>query len=531
MVLKRADNNEFGGKQYSPAEQNAIVIGAGFGGLAAAMRLGAKGYKVFVIDRLESLGGRGSSIIKGGHRFDLGPTIVTLPNMFRSLWKACDRDFDQDVTLKALDPFYKIKFPDNSEFFATSDQTAMRAQVMNFSPGDLHGYEKFMRESKTRYNIAFANEASIGRVSMHRLWDTLKVLPLFGLLRADRSVFQMAAARVKDPRLRFALSFHPLFVGGDPFNVTSMWGLVSHIEKAYGVHCAIGGFSAIAEAMGKIIREQGGDIILGSEVKEITYSGNKVTGVTLTDDQHLNSNLVISNSDPWRTYSDLLGKKTKKRWTERKLGSKRWSMGLYVWHFGTKQTKTLWPEVGHHTIVQGPRYQNHVKDIFIRGVLANDMSLYVYRPSVTDPTCAPEGDDTFYVLSCVPHLGHKNRVDWGIEKNSYCKKMTAFLEDRLLPGFREKVVQSHIMTPNEFGKDYLSPMGAGFSIEPRMFQSAWFRPHNISEELEGLYLVGAGTHPGPGVPGVVASAEIVAKQIPDCVVKSKQNLVTTGTEA
>ena len=313
MVLKRADNYEFGGKQHSPLDQTAIVIGAGFGGLAAAMRLGAKGYKVLVIDKLESLGGRGSSITQGGHRFDLGPTIVTLPNMFRSLWKACGRDFDHDVKLQALEPFYTIKFPDDSEFFATADQTKMREQVRELSPKDLQGYEKFMRESKTRYDIAFADEDCIGRISMHRLWDTLKVLPLFGLLRADRSVFKMAAARVKDPRLRFALSFHPLFVGGDPFNVTSMWGLVSHIEKAFGVHCAIGGFAAIAKAMGQIIQEQGGELLLGAEVKEINYSSNKVTGVTLTDGQHFPSNLIVSNSDPWHTYDAMLGKKTKKR--------------------------------------------------------------------------------------------------------------------------------------------------------------------------------------------------------------------------
>ena len=528
MVLKRVDNREFGPKKHLQLKHNAVVIGAGFGGLAAAMRLGAKGYKVLVIDKLKSLGGRGSSIVQGGHRFDLGPTIVTLPNMFRSLWKACGRDFDDDVELKELDPFYKIKFPDNSEFAATSDQAKMHEQVRELSPGDLLGYQKFMRESKTRYDIAFAKEDAIGRVSMHKLWDTLKVLPLFGVLRADKSVYQMAASRVKDPRLRFALSFHPLFVGGDPFNVTSMWGLVSHIEKAYGVHCAVGGFAAIAEAMGQVIQEQGGELILGSEVREITYMDDKVTGVILSNGQHLSSSLIISNSDPGHTYNKMLAKKAKKRWTKKKLGKKRWSMGLYVWHFGTKNTKFLWPEVGHHTILHGPRYEDHVKDIFINGVLADDMSLYVHRPSVTDPTCAPEGDDTFYVLSCVPHLGHSNAVDWEKEKDVYCDKMASFLDQRLLPGFRDKISESYIMTPKEFGQDYLSPMGTGFSIEPRMFQSAWFRPHNISEELKGLYLVGAGTHPGPGVPGVVASAEIVVREIPDCSPRSEENREMTS---
>jgi len=523
-VLKSVNIFEYDEKLPSSLEHRAIVIGAGFGGLAAAMRLGAKGYKVLVIDRLSALGGRGSSLKKGGHRFDLGPTIVTLPNMLRSLWEACGKDFDDYVELKPLEPFYKIKFPDDSEFASTSDEAKMRDQVLEFSPKDLKGYEKFMRESKARYQIAFSSKDSIGRVSMHRLWDTLKVLPLFGLLRADRSVYQMAAARVKDPRLRFALSFHPLFVGGDPFNVTSMWGLVSHIEKAYGVHCAVGGFSAIAEAMGKVIRDQGGEIILGSEVKDITYIDNKVTGVSLLGGQHIGSNLVVSNSDPAHTYNYLLKGKEKKRWTEKKLKKKKWSMGLFVWHFGTKKTKSLWPDVGHHTILHGPRYKNHVKDIFINGVLADDMSLYVHRPSVSDPTCAPKGDDTFYVLSCVPHLGHLNPVEWLKEKELYCEKVANFLDDRLLPGFREKIVESHVMTPDEFGKDYLSPMGTGFSIEPRMFQSAWFRPHNISEELKGLYLVGAGTHPGPGVPGVIASAEIATKEIPDCPLKYKQSV-------
>ena len=523
-MLKRSDNKDFDfPKSSETSSKKAIVIGAGFGGLAAAMRLGSKGYKVSVFDKLNSLGGRGTSLNQNGYRFDLGPTIVTLPNMFRSLWNDCGRDFDKDVNLKPLDPFYKIKFPDNSEFLASNDSNKMKKQIESLFPNDLGGYEKFMRESKIRYDIAFSDEKSIGRVSMHKLWDTLKVLPLFGLLRADRSVYQMAAARVKDPRLRFALSFHPLFVGGDPFNVTSMWGLVSHIEKVYGVHCAIGGFSAIAKAMGRIILEQGGSIHLNSEVKEITYNRKNVTGVKLKDNRSFEANIIISNSDPSYTYNELLKKKEKKRWTSKKFKNKKWSMGLFVWHFGTKNTKNMWPDVGHHTILHGPRYSGHVKDIFINGVLSEDMSLYIHRPSVTDPTCAPENCDTFYVLSCVPHLGHSNPIIWEKEKEKYLKKVAQFLDNRLLPGFQKTLVESHVMTPNDFGKNYLSPMGTGFSIEPRMFQSAWFRPHNISEEIEGLYLVGAGTHPGPGVPGVIASAEIIAKEIKDAKQYQKEN--------
>ena len=523
-MLKRSDNNEFDLPATDQTlQKTAIVIGAGFGGLAASMRLGAKGYKVKVFDKLKSLGGRGSSINFNGYRFDLGPTIVTLPNMFRSLWNACGRDFDEDIQLKSLDPFYKIKFPDNTEFSASNDPLKMKEQVKKISPNDLSGYERFMRESKTRYDIAFAEESSIGRVSMHRLWDTLKVLPLFGLLRADRSVYQMAATRVKDERLRFALSFHPLFVGGDPFNVTSMWGLVSHIEKIFGVHCAIGGFGEIAKAMGKIILEQGGEIHLNSDVKEIKYFNNHVTGIKLKNGSIFKADIIVSNSDPAYTYNQLLKTKDKKRWTERKLKNKRWSMGLFVWHFGTKNTKNMWSNVGHHTILHGPRYSGHVKDIFINGVLSEDMSLYIHRPSVTDPTCAPANCDTFYVLSCVPHLGHSDAINWVDEKEKYLQKVAKFLDSRLLPGFQKTIVESHIMTPIEFGENYSSPMGTGFSIEPRMFQSAWFRPHNISEEIEGLYLVGAGTHPGPGVPGVIASAEIIAKEIKDAKLYKKKN--------
>ena len=517
--------------QINQDNASVIIVGAGFGGLAAGMILSSKGYKVTVLEKLDVVGGRGSSRFQDGHRFDLGPTILTVPKVFEELWERCGAEFQDHVKIKKLDPYYNIVFQDKTCLRISDSMEDFEKQISDISPKDLNGYRRFMDLSRRQYEFAFSKKGKMGRSSMHNFWNTLKVFPTFARLRADRSVYQSVASYVSDFRLRFAMSFHPLFVGGDPFNVTSMWGLVNYLEHKFGVHYVSGGAQAMADAMASKICSDGGQVKLNHSVKRILTSGSKAIGVELSSGQKLHSDIVISNADIGHTYNNLLEGKRKKRWTEKKLNKKNWSMSLFVWHFGTKQTKILWPEVGHHTILQGPRYQNHVKDIFIRGVLANDMSLYVHRPSVTDPTCAPEGDDTFYVLSCVPHLGHKNRVDWEIEKNSYCKKMAAFLEDRLLPGFREKVVQSHIMTPNEFGKDYLSPMGAGFSIEPRMFQSAWFRPHNISEELEGLYLVGAGTHPGPGVPGVVASAEIVAKQIPDCVVKSKQNLVTTGTEA
>ncbi|MEQ8903185.1 MAG: phytoene desaturase [Roseovarius sp.] len=491
---------------------HAVVIGAGLGGLASAMRLGARGYRVSVMDRLDSPGGRGSSVMRDGHRFDLGPTIVTVPQIFRELWAACGRDFDADVDLRALDPFYEIRWPDGSTFTARQDGDAMRAEVARLSPGDLKGYDAFVRDSEARYWFGFED---LGRRSMHRLGDLIKVLPKFAWLRADRSVYAHAARRVKDERLRMALSFHPLFIGGDPFNVTSMYTLVSHLEKEFGVHYAIGGVDAIARAMGRVIEEQGGVIRQGAEVDEILLKAGRARGVRLSSGEIVTADIVVSNADAGHTYDHLLRNHKKRRWTPARLRRARWSMGLFVWYFGTKGTAEMWRDAGHHTILNGPRYKGLVRDIFRTGKLSEDMSLYVHRPSVTDPTVAPEGDDTFYALSPVPHLGHAHSVDWQAEAEPYRQKVQKVLEEQLLPGLGDHLTASEVFTPETFRDRYLSPHGTGFSIEPRILQSAWFRPHNVSEEAQGLYLVGAGTHPGAGLPGVISSAEVLDKLVPD----------------
>ncbi len=496
----------------------AIVIGAGMGGLSAAMRLGAKGYRVTVVDRLDVPGGRGSSITQGGHRFDLGPTIVTVPQGLRQLWADCGRDFDADVDLRALDAFYEIRWQDGSRFTARKSADDMRREVSRLSPDDLAGYDRFLKDSEARYWFGFED---LGRRSMHRLIDLIKVLPTFAWLRADRSVYAHAASRVKDARLRFALSFHPLFIGGDPFHVTSMYILVSHLEKEFGVHYAMGGVAAIALAMAGVIRSQGSTLMLNAEVDEILLQDGRATGVRLTDGRELAADIVVSNADAGHTYDRLMRNHPRKRWTTRKLARKRWSMGLFVWYFGTRATALKWPGVGHHTIVVGPRYKAHINDIFVKGTLADDMSLYVHRPSVTDPTVAPKGDDTFYVLSPVPHLGFDNGVDWAVEAAPYRQKVLKMLEERLLPGLGAHLTEELVFTPETFQSRYLSPHGSGFSIEPRILQSAWFRPHNVSEEAAGLYLVGAGTHPGAGLPGVIASAEVLGKLVPDAPVAAR----------
>ncbi len=500
----------------SDATGDAVVIGAGLGGLASAMRLGAKGYRVTVLDKLDSPGGRGSAITQGGHRFDLGPTIVTVPQTLRALWADCGRDFDADVDLRALDPFYEIRWPDGSTFTARQDTEAMRAEVGRLSPGDVAGYDRFLRDAEARYEFGFED---LGRRPMHRFKDLLKVLPRFAMLRADRSVHAHAARRVRDPRLRMALSFHPLFIGGDPFRVTSMYILVSHLEKQFGVHYAMGGVAAIAEAMVRVIAGQGGQVIQGAEADRIEVAQGRARGVQLADGRRFPGDLVVSNADAGHTYDRLLRDRPKRRWSAPKLRRKRWSMGLFVWYFGTSATAHKWPDIGHHTILNGPRYSGLVRDIFRRGHLGADMSLYLHRPSVTDPSVAPEGGDTFYVLSPVPHLGHPQAVDWQAERERYRAAVLASLEAHL-PGLGAHITESLIYTPEDFRDRYLSPHGSGFSLEPRILQSAWFRPHNVSEELPGLYLAGAGTHPGAGLPGVISSAEVLGKLVPEAPVRA-----------
>ncbi len=499
----------------SPAQGQALVIGAGLGGLATAMRLGAKGWRVTVVDRLDRAGGRGSSITDQGHRFDLGPTIVTVPQILRDLWAACGRDFDTDVALKPLDPFYEIRFQDGARFTMRPGADAMRAEAARLSPSDAAGFDQFLKDARARYDFGFED---LGRRPMHRLWDLIKVLPKFVWYRADRSVHAHAARRVADPHLRFALSFHPLFIGGDPFRVTSMYALVSHLEASFGVHYAMGGVQAIADAMVRVIEDQGGTVRLNTEADEILTTQGRAAGVRLKSGEEIRTEITISNADPGFTYGTLLRNHRKKRWTDKRLANSRWSMGLFVWYFGTKGTRQLWPDAGHHTILVGPHYREHIRDLFRTGKITDDMSLYVHRPSVTDPSAAPPGDDTFYALSPVPHLGH-DAADWSTFTETYKHRVATMLEG-LIPGFRTRITTERVFTPETFKTRYHSPYGAGFSLEPRILQSAWFRPHNVSEELPGLYLCGAGTHPGAGVPGVIGTAEILGQLIPPPAVRA-----------
>lgn len=486
---------------------HAVVIGSGFGGLAAAVRLGARGYRVTVLEKLDAPGGRASVFRQDGFVFDAGPTIVTAPFLFEDLWTLCGKRFADDVTLRAMDPFYRIRFHDGSHFDYCGDPDRMRAEVARFSPGDVAGYERFQRETETVFRIGFEE---LGHVPFGRLSDMLRVLPDLVRLGGHRSVYGMVAKYLRDPRLRVVFSFHPLLVGGNPFAVTSVYTLINHLERKWGVHFAMGGTSVLVRGLAGLIAGQGNRIRCNAEVAEILLDGRRATGVRLADGETIAADVVISNADTAWTYKHLLPQAARKRWRDRSLERASYSNGLFVWYFGTDRR---YDEVLHHTILLGPRYRGLIRDIFRNKTLSDDFSLYLHRPTATDPSLAPQGCDAFYVLSPVPHLD--SGTDWSEAAEPYRRRIEAHLEATLLPGLRKSVVSQRMMTPADFETRLLSYKGAGFGMEPRLTQSAWFRPHNASEDIERLYIVGAGTHPGAGLPGVLSSARILDEVVPD----------------
>jgi phytoene desaturase len=486
---------------------HAVIIGSGFGGLAAAVRLGARGYRVTVLERLDAPGGRAYVHRRDGYTFDAGPTIVTAPFLLEELWSLAGRRMCDDIDLRALDPFYRIRFHDGTSFDCSGDPEAMRAEVARLAPDDVGGYERFMRASEAIYKVGFEQ---LGHVPFDSWRDMARILPEMLRLESYRSIHGLAARYVRDPRLRFILSFHPLFVGGNPFNVTSIYGLISFLERRFGVHCVIGGTNRLVSGLAGLIEGQGGTIRCGEEVAEITVNGRTATGVRLASGEHVAADVVVSNADAAWTYSRLLPSVSRRRWTDRKLERARYSMSLFVWYFGTRRS---YPDVPHHTILVGPRYRELLEDIFERKVLAPDFSLYLHRPTASDPSLAPPGCDAFYVLSPVPNLD--GRVDWRERAEPYRRAIEASLEETILPGLKTEIATSFCMTPLDFRDRLLSVRGAAFSFEPVLTQSAWFRPHNRSEEVARLYLVGSGTHPGAGVPGVLSSARVLDTVVPD----------------
>lgn len=494
---------------YVTPAPRAIVAGAGFGGMAAALRLRARGYAVRLIDRCPRLGGRAQVFEREGFRHDAGPTVLTAPHLFRELFELFDKRLEDYVTLVQPDPWYRFWYHDGETFDYGPTEARTEAEITRLAPGDLDGYRRMGEWSKQIHDVGFTELSS---VPFHAPGFMVRQIPDLVRLRAHESVWTMVARHLKDDRLRRAFSIQPLLVGGNPFDTTSIYGMINHLERAHGVWFAMGGTGALVDALERLMVEEGIEIDLGTTVAQITVEGGRATGVDLEDGRHILAEVVVSNMDPMHVYANMLPRAAASPVARLRQKTARLSMGLYVLYFGARKT---WPEVAHHTVWFGERYKDLLTDIFRRKHLAEDFSLYVHRPTATDPSFAPEGCDSFYVLCPVPNLA--GGQDWSIEGPRLRDRIVAALDATMLPGLADTITAEFAMTPEDFRSDYLSVDGAGFSLSPFFTQSAYFRFHNRGEGVAGLYFVGAGTHPGAGLPGVVSSAKVLDHLVPDVV--------------
>lgn len=486
---------------------SVVVIGAGFGGLAAAIRLQARGFQVTVVDKRDQPGGRAYVYRDAGFSFDGGPTLVTAPFLFDELWELCGKRRQDYVEFVPVDPFYRIRFDDGRVFNYTGDEERNCEEIRKFNPADVDGYRALLQESERIYHVGFE---ALGDVPFGRIADMLKIIPKMLKLRSHLSVHTWVRRYIKDEALRTVLSFHPLLVGGNPFSTTSIYALIAYLEKKWGVWYAKGGTGTIVDAMVKLFTEQGGRLECGQEALRIEVENGSVAGVSLKSGRRLDCELVVANGDAPHVYKHLLDAKHRRKNTDARIDKMQYSMSLFVAYFGTKR---LYPDLAHHTILLGPRYRELLTDIFDKKFLAEDFSLYLHAPTRTDPTVAPPGHENFYVLSPVPHLG--GGQDWDKLGESYRDRLFESLEKTVLPGLRDNLVTSRFITPQTFRDEMNSEVGAAFSIQPTLMQSAYMRFHNQSEDVRGLFFVGAGTHPGAGMPGVLSTAKVVDRLIAD----------------
>jgi phytoene desaturase len=484
-----------------------VVIGSGFGGLAAAVRLAARGNAVTLIDKRDKPGGRAYVYERDGFTFDGGPTVITAPWTITELFELAGRRPEDYVTLVPVDPFYRIFFPDGAHFDYSGDTEAMLTRIRAFSkhPEDVEGYQRFLAMSQKIFAKGFTELAT---TPFLKVTDMIRIVPDLVKLQSYRTVYGLVSRYVQDDRLRQVLSFHPLLVGGNPFQTTSIYTLIHHLEREWGVWFAVGGTGAVVDALARLFAELGGTLRLETEATRIEAASGRATGVRLGDGEILPADIVVCNGEIAAAYRQLLPAALRRKYTDRRLARMKYSMSLVVIYFGTDRQYRGQdgPALAHHDIILGPRYKGLLNDIFNRGRLADDFSLYLHMPTVTDPSLAPPGCETFYVLAPVPHLG--GAIDWAEASKPYRDRIMAFLERHYLPDLSRHLVTEHMIDPRHFRDNLNSYLGSAFSVEPILTQSAWFRPHNRSEELPNLYFVGAGTHPGAGLPGVLSSAKI-----------------------
>ena len=487
-----------------------VVVGAGFGGLASAIRLQARGFRVTLVDKRDQPGGRAYVYRDAGFSFDGGPTVITAPFVLDELFALAGVDMAERLKLVPVDPFYRIGFHDGRSFDYTGDPDRMATEIERFNPADVDGYRKFVEASEAIFKVGFEQ---LSDVPFLRWGDMARIVPKMIKLRSHLSVFSLVKKFVQDPAIRTVLSFHPLLVGGNPFSTTSIYALIAFLERKWGVWFALGGTGAIVDALTKVFVDLGGELRLSTQVDQIVVEQRgkrpKVTGVRLVGGATLAADLVVCNADAPTVYKHMIDGQYRRKNTDRRIDKLAYSMGLVVVYFGTKKT---YPDQAHHTILLGPRYEELLDDIFDKKVLAEDFSLYLHAPTRTDPSLAPPGCENFYVLSPVPHLD--SGTDWAVEEPRYVDKIFASLEQRGLPGLRDNLVTSRTISPRHFKDELLSERGAAFSIQPTLGQSAYFRFHNRSEDIDDLYFCGAGTHPGAGLPGVISSAKVVDRLVP-----------------
>jgi phytoene desaturase len=485
---------------------NVVVIGSGFGGLAAAIRLQAGGHDVTLVEKRDKPGGRAYVYEQDGFTFDGGPTIITAPWLVHDLFELCGRRTDDYVRLVPIDPFYNIRFEDGTRFRYTGDREQVIREIRKFEPDDVDGYLRFAAATEEIFRTGFA----LIDKPFTRLGDMVRVVPDLVRLQSHRSVADFVGRYIRDERLRQVFSFHPLLVGGNPFQSTSIYALIHTLEQRWGVWFAMGGTGALVRALARLFEEVGGTLLLEREVDEVVIDPRtgRATGVRLTDGELLAADAVVSNADVAFTYLKLVPARFRRVNTDRKVRRMRYSMSLFVIYFGTDRK---YEDMAHHEILMGPRYRGLLDEIFTSKRLAPDFSLYLHRPTATDPSLAPPGCDAWYVLSPVPHLG--GPTDWRTAAQPYRDAIIRYLEERYLPGLSRHIVTERRIDPLHFRDTLNSHLGSAFSVEPILTQSAWFRPHNVSEDVPNLYFAGAGTHPGAGIPGVLSSGKIVADMI------------------
>lgn len=483
-----------------------IVIGSGFGGLSAATRLAARGYEVELFEKSNKLGGRAYVHEINGFKFDGGPTVITAPWIFDEIWELAGRKREDYFKLVPCDPFYRIFDHTGRPFSYNGDPTFIHSQIEQWNPADKEGYDRFMRTTKE----IFETGMPLIDKPFLKVTDMIKVAPDLIRLQSYRGVYGYVSQFIKDDFLRRCFSFHPLLIGGNPLDASSLYVLIHYLEREWGIHYALGGTGSIVNAFGRLFAELGGKLHLNAEVQEILVEGRKVTGVRMADGTIHKADVVVSNADVAWTYLKLLPAQYRRKNTDRRIKSMKYSMSLFVIYFGTKRRYTD-TNLAHHNIILSERYNDLLRDIFSSKDLPTDFSLYLHMPTITDASIAPPDHEAFYVLSPVPHLGAN--IDWKKQGKPYRDAIMNFLEKNYLPDLQANLVAEHYIDPPFFQNTLNSYLGSAFSVQPVLTQSAWFRPHNRSEDFENLYFVGAGTHPGAGLPGVIASGKIADQLI------------------